>query len=126
MSMAALSDSERLNRIRAAMPAVTATAYLNTGTYGPLPRAVFAAVVGRERRDLEAGRAALPATAEHARIESLVRDDIGQLLGCSSTEVALTRGTSDGLNYALWGIDWRPGDELVMTNLEHIGGVGPA
>ena len=35
--------------------------------------------------------------------------------------VALTHGATDGMNAALWSLDWRPGDVLVTTNREYQG-----
>lgn len=121
-----MTDDERLAMVRAAMPAVTAVAYLNTGTYGPLSRPAHEAMLARERRDLEIGRGGWPAQGEHAHIEMEARRLFARLLGATEDEVALTRGTSDAINYALWGLDWRPGNEIVLTNVEHIGGLGAA
>ncbi len=120
------SENERLAMVRAAMPAVTAVAYLNAGSYGPLSRPAHEAIVERERRDLERGRAAAAAFGQPAALGAEARRAIGAVVGAPADEIAITRGTSDGMNYALWGIDWRPGDEIVTTNVEHIGGLAAA
>ena len=35
-------------------------------------------------------------------------------------EIGLMRSTTEGLNVALMGLEWRPGDEIITTQLEHI------
>jgi selenocysteine lyase/cysteine desulfurase len=37
----------------------------------------------------------------------------------------LTRNTSDGINLAAFGLDWRPGDEVVLSDQEHPSGALP-
>jgi L-cysteine/cystine lyase len=32
---------------------------------------------------------------------------------------------TDGMNVAAWAVDWKAGDRVVTTNLEHAGGLGP-
>ena len=40
-------------------------------------------------------------------------------------EIALTRNTTGGMNIAIHGLNWQPGDEALTTNLEHPGGLFP-
>ena len=68
----------------------------------------------RARGSLEGfGRIAAQAAA--------VRAAAGRLVGAAPGTVALTANTTHGLNLVAWGIDWRPGDEIVTTALEHPG-----
>jgi L-cysteine/cystine lyase len=46
-------------------------------------------------------------------------------MGCDPDEVALTHHTTDGMNIATWGIQYRPGDEIVTNSWEHPGGLLP-
>ena len=41
-------------------------------------------------------------------------------LGADPGEIALMRSTTEGLNVALMGLEWRRGDEVITTQLEHI------
>jgi hypothetical protein len=50
------SDREKITEIRAALPAVTASLYLNTGTNGPLPRRSHEALLSSATVELEQGR----------------------------------------------------------------------
>ncbi len=48
------------------------------------------------------------------------------ILRCDASEVALTHNTTEGVNIALMGIDWRPGDEIITSRAEHPGVLNPA
>jgi cysteine desulfurase/selenocysteine lyase len=48
-----------------------------------------------------------------------VREKAARLLHCEQSEVAFTKNTSEGLNVAACGIDWRPGDNVVLSQFEH-------
>jgi len=45
--------------------------------------------------------------------------------GHGPSHIALTHATTDGMNVAAWAVDWKPGDRVVTTSLEHAGGLGP-
>src|SRR5262249_43116750 len=53
------------------------------------------------------------------------REAVAALLSCDPAEVALTHNTTEGMNIALMGLDWRPGDEVVTASTEHPGGLYP-
>ena len=47
-----------------------------------------------------------------------VRKEAAGLLGTEPRKVAFAKNTSEGLNFAANGIDWRPGDEVVTGAME--------
>ncbi|MBX5465479.1 MAG: aminotransferase class V-fold PLP-dependent enzyme [Clostridia bacterium] len=114
-----------LEAVRRELPAVQRYVYLNTGTAGPLPRRAAAALEEALARELEEGRAWPDLWPEAERRRELLRQRVASLIGARPDEVALTHHTSEGLNIVLWGIDWRPGDEVVTTDAEHEGGLVP-
>jgi L-cysteine/cystine lyase len=107
--------------VRSALPSLARETYLNTGAAGPLPRAAADAIALAARESAARGRkspaAALAATARH----DALRAAVGRVLGAPADEVALAASSTAAMNVAIWGIDWRRGDELVTTNLEHPG-----
>ncbi|HWO94257.1 MAG TPA: aminotransferase class V-fold PLP-dependent enzyme, partial [Dehalococcoidia bacterium] len=109
--------------VRAELPATQSCVYLNTGTYGPLPRMAVEAIEQHERADLERGRARPESFQASNEASATLRGLFAQVVGARDDEIALTYGTSHGMDIALWGLDWREGDELVTTNVEHIGGL---
>jgi L-cysteine/cystine lyase len=118
-------DAEKIEMIRAAMPAVTRSVYLNTGTNGPLPRCAYDAIVDYARVEFENGRIGQPVYDRFINLMNETRDLIAELLGCAPEEIALTHNTTEGMNIALLGLDWRAGDELITANTEHEGGLNP-
>jgi len=58
-------------------------------------------------------------------IETL-RARLASLLGADVGEIAITRSTTEAINIVMAGIDWRPGDKIVTTNIEHGAGLVPA
>lgn len=116
--------SPNLSAVRNELPALEDTAYLNTGSYGPLSRAAARAIEEENRQQLEAGR--LKSMGEGAQaVPASLRAGFARVLGCDADEVALTHHTTDGMNIATWGIQYRPGDEIVTNSWEHPGGILP-
>lgn len=111
--------SPTLESLRSELPALQQQVYLNTGTAGPLPRLAARAIAAEATRELRAGRADFTTWgrffAELARARTLA----ARLLGADSDEIALTHHSSEGINIALWGQRWAPGDRIVTTTLEH-------
>ncbi|MBI4673314.1 MAG: aminotransferase class V-fold PLP-dependent enzyme [Chloroflexi bacterium] len=119
-------NQNKIQMIRAAMPAVTHAVYLNTGTNGPLPRRAYEALVDYARDEFENGRTGQPVFDRFMALMSETRGLVAELLSCAPEEIALTHNTTEGMNIALLGLDWRAGDELVTANTEHEGGLNPA
>jgi L-cysteine/cystine lyase len=109
---------------RAQFPVLARTAYLNAGTFGPLPAAVDDAMRAQQRRDVEEGRAGMPYFEAMLAVRERVRTKLAGLLGVVPEQVALTRSTTDGCNAVLAGLRLGPDDEVVTTDHEHFGLLG--
>ncbi len=102
--------------LREAIPFLQDRVYLNTGTEGLLAEPVLAgyqAAIARQERE---GHAALEwryAELEHARRV------VAELLHVHADTIAFTRNATDGHNVVLFGVDWKPGDELLISDQEH-------
>lgn len=48
---------------------------------------------------------------------------MARLLGARPSEIAFTRNTTEGLNIAAHAFDLRPGDNIVLTNMEHVANI---
>ncbi len=105
-------DFEALRRDQ--FPMAAATTYLNNCGRGPLPRCHVEAV----KTSLDALADPLPFGAVEPVIES-TRDSVAQLLGASTRNIALLGHTSQGLNIVPGGLDWEPGDEVILYELDH-------
>jgi cysteine desulfurase / selenocysteine lyase len=102
------------NAIRGEFPALAHWTYLNTATFGQLPRrATEAVALHFARRDDLACADFLDWYDDANRI----RAKIGRLIHCEPEDVAFVPNASTALGLLLAGIDWRPGDRILT--LEH-------
>jgi selenocysteine lyase/cysteine desulfurase len=110
---------------RARFPVLDRMAYLNAGTFGPLSRQTLDAM--RELRDREAvrGRSGPPYVEEMLARRDRVRSKIAQLIRAPDESVALTDSTTHGVHIVVTGLLLRPEDEIVTTDCEHFGLLGP-
>jgi L-cysteine/cystine lyase len=111
---------------RAAFPVLERLAYLNAGSVGPLTRATVEAMHAELESDLEQGRAGKAFVDEMLEQRDLVRERIGALLGVDAAYLALTNSTTNGCAIAVLGLRLGPEDEIVTTDVEHFGLLGPA
>jgi L-cysteine/cystine lyase len=115
-----LSTSDQW-KLRQFTPVVASTAYLNTGSAGPLLTPAAEAIQHEAMNELIAGRMT-PGGFEafKARLSSL-KGGLASLLGAGDDEIALTHHTTEGINIVVWGLPWQEGDRVVTTTLEHPG-----
>ena len=105
-----------LNKVRNELPAALDAVYLNTGSYGPLSRAAAAAIEEANNQQLNGGRLNFSVGEANQATASALRSSFARVLGCADDEVALTHHTTDGMNIATWGVQYRPGDEIVTNS----------
>lgn len=55
-----------------------------------------------------------------------IRENIAKAYGTTTDQIAITRNTTDALTLAMMGIDWKAGDELLISPLEHPTGIALA
>jgi L-cysteine/cystine lyase len=113
-----------LDAIRAELPMLDRCAYLNSGTFGPLPRRAADAMAERGRRNLEEGRHGQAYFEEAVGARAALRRRVGRLLGADGEAIAVTSSTTDGCNIVVAGLRLAPGDEVVTTDVEHPGLLG--
>jgi len=114
-----------LDRIRSELPATGRSACLNTGTSGPLPSAALSAAVRLAAEEFATGRMTMSYVLSYRAVLAAARDRLASFVGADGDEMALTQNTTSGMNIATWGLDWKPGDRIVTTTLEHEGGLVP-
>jgi L-cysteine/cystine lyase len=115
-----------LEQVRAGIPALANSIYLNTGTFGPMPTAV-ADEIRRAYGEIERQGAFSPGVFWQMELEGFeaVRQQVAALLHADPAEIALTRNVTDGINIVLHGLDWQPGDQVILTDHEHPSGTVP-
>lgn len=105
-------------------------AYLNTGTLGAMPKPVLDAFVSSTialeqnitRYDYLTDPE--PPLTGYAKFENVLAQ-VAAFVGADPDEIALTQNATMGMNFAAHGIALKAGDEIVLTNQEHPGGIGP-
>ena len=120
---AALTPS--FEEIRATFPVLDRFAYLNAGTNGPLARATVEALVAEQLVDTAQGRGGEPYFSRALELRDVLRAKLATALSVEPSQVALTRSTTDGCNIVLAGLELGPDDEVVTSDLEHFGLIGP-
>ena len=108
---------------REEFPVTSEKVWLNTATYGPLPVSNVAA-----QRDLLEGMMrgeAGPGIGHWWDGAAEVRAKVGAFIGCDPADVALLHNTGEGIGLVSLGLDWRPGDEVVVYEQEFPNGVYP-
>jgi L-cysteine/cystine lyase len=116
----------KLDAIREELPALRRGAFLNTGSFGPQPRRAHAALAASDRADLDVGRTGHKVFERMQESRSLTRSVFAGVLGCDASELALTHSTTSGINIAVMGLDWQPGDRLITAQAEHPAELNPA
>ncbi len=100
--------------IRTLFPLKTDLTFLNNGTMGITPYPV-----------LEALNKSFHHIAEHGAYpmhDGSFEENLGQILGCKGSELAITKNVSEGVNLACRAITLKKGDEVIITLHEHVGG----
>lgn len=110
--------------LRDAFPVCSTSAYLNTGTDGPVPGVARAAAAAALEAETIEGRVRDHFETRLAE-QAVLREGYARVLGCRPADVALTTSTSEGLAKVLAGLGLGQGDEIVTSDQEHPGLIGP-
>ena len=110
---------------RAQFPVLERVAYLNAGSMGPVARPTIEAMKARHDADLERGRGGKPYIDEMLALRGQARAALAGVVHVDPANVALTTSTTEGCNIVLAGLELGLDDEIVTTDSEHFGLLGP-
>jgi selenocysteine lyase/cysteine desulfurase len=110
--------------LRSEYPILQRVAYLNAGTDGPLAAAAVRFAQNELEGELDEGRAT-PHFERRFELQGRLREGYARVMGCAADDVALTTSTSEGIGAVMAGMDLGPGDEIVSSDQEHPGVIGP-
>lgn len=102
-------------------PALSNKSYFNYGGQGPLPQAALDAIFGAYQQIQSQGPFGLKTSKLVIQESNLTRQAIALELGAAAGSIALTENVTAGCNIALWGINWQPGDRILVSDCEHPG-----
>ncbi len=114
-------NNSNLSSHREKFPALANKAYFNYGGQGPLPQAALDAIYKSFQKIQTDGPFCgkiWPLVQEET---NLTREAIASELNVSPETITLTEDVTVGCNIALWGIDWQPGDNVLLSDCEHPG-----
>jgi L-cysteine/cystine lyase len=115
-----MSESNIVNH-RQSFPALANKAYFNYGGQGVLPHSTRAAINEAFEYVQQHGPFGLKTNAWVTQITQQTRQAIAQELTVAASTITITENVTMGCNIALWGIDWQPGDHILLTDSEHPG-----
>ena len=107
------------NALRKEFPTLERWTYLDTARKTIPPRCQAQAMQDYTRDVYE------NAGADAWSAENVVkgRTELAQLLGANPNEIAFTKNTTEGLNIAAHAFDLKAGDNVVLTNMEHMANI---
>ncbi|MDB9528430.1 aminotransferase class V-fold PLP-dependent enzyme [Oscillatoria sp. CS-180] len=111
----------RLQQFRQQFPALVNKRYFNFGGQGPLPQCALDALQQAQLKIQREGpfSGAVNQWLQQAGTE--MRQALANVLQVPGDTMTLTESVTVGCNIPLWGIDWRPGDRILLTDCEHPG-----
>lgn len=112
----AITDESLWERVQAAY-AQSSIMNLNNGGVSPQPLVVQAAE--RRYRELINEAPSYYMWRVYSKERNGVRAQLSQLGGCSEGELALTRNTTESINTIMLGLDWKKGDEVILTRQDY-------
>lgn len=90
--------------------------YLNHAAVGPWPKRTAAAVGKFAEENVLLGARDYP---DWMKIEQRLRERLARLLNAPSTDdIALVKNTSEALSFVAFGLDWKAGDNVVISDEE--------
>jgi selenocysteine lyase/cysteine desulfurase len=91
--------------------------YLNNASIAPASTRVIAAV-DRFMADVrDHGDAHYPEWCRHADL--VIKDKLARLIGAERGEIAFVKNTTEGITIVANGLDWRPGDNVLVPEIEY-------
>lgn len=110
-----------LKKHRENFPGLINKTYFNFGGQGTMPATALQAIIDTHKYIQEVGPFSEKINHWLNDQVQLLRQAIASELGTTWETITLTENVTAGCNIALWGMDWRQGDHILMTDCEHPG-----
>jgi len=111
----------RLQMLRAEFPALANKRYFNFGGQGPMPQSALTAITDAHLTLQTAGPFSGSINQWIQQSAMAMRQTLADLLTVPVEAMTLTEDVTVGCNIPLWGVDWQPGDRILLTDCEHPG-----
>jgi L-cysteine/cystine lyase len=110
-----------MNTIRQEFPGLRDKVYFNFGGQGVLSRASMEAILDTYQYIEKVGPFGLKINAWLQKKTAETREAIASELGVTPETITLTENVTAGCNVALWGLDWKAKEQIILTDAEHPG-----
>lgn len=114
-----MSNTSSIGSIRADFPMLAHCTYFNCGGIAPLARSVGDELLRLPTAIIEEGPARMLARDDEFIGISKARADLAAFIGADPDEIAFTTQFSTAANIVMEGLNWQPGDEVIVTDQEH-------
>lgn len=105
-----------MSTLRDEFPQIEGLRYLNHAAVAPWPRRASDAVISFAQQNMTIGARDYP---HWVTVENRLRERLVRLLNASSVaDVALVKNTSEALSFVAFGLDWKVGDQIVISDEE--------
>lgn len=121
-----MTSSLSIQLQRQQFPALVNKAYFNYGGQGAMPNSALSAIQQAQVYIQQSGPFSQTVNRWVVQESQQTRAVLAAELGVSTDTISLTEDVTVGCNIALWGIDWRSGDHLLLSDCEHPGIVAAA
>ena len=91
--------------------------YFNNASIGPLSNPVISAVDAFMADVRDYGRKHYPQWCERA--DHIIKSRIAGMIGAEKSEIAFIKNTTEGILIVANGIDWQPGDNVIIADIEY-------
>ena len=115
-----------VQQLRDNLPVTRDMVYMNTGWSGPMPTHILDRIRETLEQEANGGPASQKGLAVTRSLQDEAREALGALLNVDAEDLLLTHSTREGLDVVVYGMDWQPGDELLICDLEHPALTSPA
>ena len=131
-SSSTTAEPEWLTGVREQLPLTEQLIYMQTGGHGPALDSVLSAAAEAAADDAHVGmevmtgvrpqffKAAGLGSGASGVAAAEARQALGALFGCDPDSVAVLSSTSVALYTVIMARQWEQGDELIISNLEHV------
>ncbi|MGH9760529.1 MAG: aminotransferase class V-fold PLP-dependent enzyme, partial [Blastocatellia bacterium] len=115
-----------VQEVRGSISIIKRSVYMNTGQASPSPPRVLRRIRALLEQQAKIGPGSLAGLALPEELDAAARKSVAELVGSDPEDLQITHSTREGISVVLYGISWRPKDELLICDLEHSSLANPA
>lgn len=112
---------QQLYSHRQQFPALNNKTYFNYGGQGPMPQMAIQGIIQAQTNIQQLGPFGNQVNEWIQQEVTATAATVASELNVAKETITLTENVTSGCNIAMWGINWRSGDRLLLSDCEHPG-----